>query len=371
LVDTPLNFSKDVSILTKVLHLPTPVGGNAWALSQGEKSLGLDSHVLYTTENPFRYPSDFRFSPFRGKKSTLNVLKKAALFLKIRKTYDVFHFNFGRSIFHRPEYLIYHEDLPWYSKKARLFVTYNGCDARQKYPTRVRRRISACIEDGCYDGICNSGRQDAYKRHAISKMARHVKHMWALNPDLLHFLPQEKSSFCPYAVELDNIRPGFSDYSKKTLHVVHAPTNRACKGSDMILNALESVKRKHPGLLEIHLVENLEHKRAMEVYRKADLVIDQVLVGWYGAFAVEVMGMGKPVICRIEEEDLRFIPEDMRAHLKEAMISSDPSSLEKVITRCLQDRSYLKERAQACLEYARKWHRPKHVAMLTKEKYEL
>lgn len=354
----------------RILHLPTPVGGNAWALSQGERSLGLDSNVVYTTENPFNYSSDVDFRLFRGKKSPLNVLKKFELFLKIRKAYDIFHFNFGRSIFHRPEYLIHHGDLPWYSESAKLFVTYNGCDARQKYPTMARRQISACHDDACYGGVCNSGRQDAFRRIAVDKMADHVTHMWVLNPDLLHFLPREKSSFCPYAVELDGLRPVPPDYGKKTLRVVHAPTNRACKGSDMILTALESVKKEHPGLLDIHLMENLEHKRAMELYRQADLVIDQVLVGWYGALAIEVMGMGKPVICRIEHDDLRFIPEKMRAHLKEAFISAEPSSLEDVIVKCLQDRRYLKERAEAGLEYARTWHHPRRVAMLTKEGYE-
>ena len=32
------------------------------------------------------------------------------------------------------------------------------------------------------------------------------------------------------------------------------------------------------------------------MYAQADLVVDQVLIGWYGALAVETMAMGKPVI---------------------------------------------------------------------------
>ncbi len=47
--------------------------------------------------------------------------------------------------------------------------------------------------------------------------------------------------------------------------------------------------------IRFEIIENKPNKEAIEIYKKADIVIDQVLVGWYGAFAVEVMKMGKPV----------------------------------------------------------------------------
>ena len=35
----------------RVLHLPTSVGGNAWGLSQAEKTLGIYSQVLVEENN--------------------------------------------------------------------------------------------------------------------------------------------------------------------------------------------------------------------------------------------------------------------------------------------------------------------------------
>jgi len=45
----------------------------------------------------------------------------------------------------------------------------------------------------------------------------------------------------------------------------------------------------------------------------ADLLVDQLLTGWYGAVAVEMMALGKPVVCYLREDDLKFIDSRMRA----------------------------------------------------------
>jgi hypothetical protein len=80
--------------------------------------------------------------------------------------------------------------------------------------------------------------------------------------------------------------------------------------------------------------------------------------------------MGKPVICRIEEEDLHFIPKQMAADLKDAFIQGEETNLKEVILRCIEDREFLQRKSEAGLDYARTWHDPKYVAGITKEAYE-
>jgi hypothetical protein len=298
------------------------------------------------------------------------MLKKLKTFWEVRGHYDVFHFNFGRSILHAPKFRLNNSDLPFYPKSAKLFVTYNGCDARQKLPTIERATISACHDPRCYGGVCNSGKADRIKRSSIAKMARYVRHIWALNPDLLYFLPAKKSSFLPYSVVSDNVEVTKPKYRKKKIRIVHAPTNREAKGSKVILDALNSLKRTHGHLFEVWVVENMPHNQATEIYKQADLVVDQVLVGWYGALAIEVMTIGKPVMCRIEKGDLHFLPKKMAEDVLEAFIRVDPSTIREVILRCIEDRQFLKEKAEAGEEYARKWHDSRYVASVTKEMYE-
>ena len=88
--------------------------------------------------------------------------------------------------------------------------------------------------------------------------------------------------------------------------ILHAPSDPAKKGTRFVRDAVERLGRHFP--IRFLQVSGLPHAEAMKLYPQADLVIDQVLGGWYGGFAVELMAMGKPVACYIRDEDLRFIP---------------------------------------------------------------
>ena len=61
--------------------------------------------------------------------------------------------------------------------------------------------------------------------------------------------------------------------------------------------------------------KKLSNKEARKRYETADILIDQLLAGWYGGLAVELMALGKPVICYIREDDLKYIPKEMRDEL--------------------------------------------------------
>lgn len=355
----------------KVLHLPTDVGGNAWGLSRGERALGIFSDVLTLSQSKMGYPSDIQlFDDSKTPSRLYKLVKRMYTFFKIRNKYDIFHFNFGMSLIHLLQHpLLYHFDLPFYPKSAKLFVTYNGCDARQKYPTMQRSSIAACHNKECYGGMCNSGSKDKERKLSIEKMARYVKHMWAITPDLLHFLPKDKASFLPCSVSRFSNELFLPKFQKK-LNIVHAPTNQAAKGSSYILAALNKLKLKYPEFLEICLIQNLPFNQAVELYKQADLIIDQIVIGWYGAFAVETMLMGKPVIARIAMEDLKFVPPQMGNDLLQTIIHADPYTIYEVVERCLHDRTFLKHRAEASIAFANKWHHPEYLASMTKEKYE-
>lgn len=355
--------------MLRVLHLPTPVGGMPYGLSRAERSLGVDSRVLYSQSRWLKYPSDIDLEIDRCGNDIARIFRLIFAFFAIRNKFDVFHFNWGSSLINLGRYGFPQIELPFYPPKAKLFVTYNGCDARQKYLTIKRRKFAACHEPDCYNGLCNSGRMDRVRRKNIKKMTSHVRHVWAVNPDLLHFLPSEKSTFLPYAIADANLERHIPDFDSKKLTIVHAPTDRGAKGTRVILEALQNLKMKYPGRIELLLIEGVPHEKALQLYQQADLVIDQLLVGWYGSFAVELMMMGKPVICRIEESDLKFVPLKMARDTHDAFIQADPYTLEDVVKKCLENRSFLKKKSEAAMDYSRKWHDPKWVASITLEEY--
>ena len=349
-----------------VLHLPTSVGGNSWGLAKGEKKLGLDSKVLVFEQNWLNYPYDYCMNLNNyGKLGKL--IKRIKTFFKVRKKYDIYHFNFGSSLVDIQNKGIHLWDLPFY--KGKKIMTYNGCDARQKYPTMQRVEFSACHQKDCYGGVCNSGEQDKIRQKRITKATKYVNHIFSVNPDLMYFLPKDKTTFLPYTIAgWDDIRECSFKIDKK-IKIVHAPTNQAAKGSKFILSALKNLSKKYDNI-EVELIENIPYQEALKKYRDAHIVVDQVLIGWYGGFGVEVMKMGKPLAVFIREEDLKFIPEEMAIDLKEAIININPFNIDKVLEKYILDYDLLYKKSEASLKYVNKWHDPKYVASLTKKIYE-
>jgi hypothetical protein len=256
-------------------------------------------------------------------------------------------------------------DIPFYPDDKRIVFSFNGCDARQKYRTVERVNFSACHSNECYGGICNCRVKDWLKRRKIKKVQRYADHIFSLNPDLFHFLP-EGTTFLPYVSGVD-IEPVPYRIERK-LKIVHAPTDRAAKGSSFILQGLENLKKKFN--IEIELVEKVPHKKALEMYKQAHLVVDQCLIGWYGGLAVEVMKMGKPVAAFIREEDLKFIPDQMAHDVKETFINITPINIEDALAPYLESTSLLSQKGKAALDYVHKWHNPVYVAGITKAVYE-
>lgn len=353
----------------RVLHLPTSIGNHAWHLARAERELGLDSLALAARSGREGFRADIELHLETCNTGVGKFWRSARAFLDLRRRFDVFHFNFGSSLLHHPAQGMNQLELPWYPRGAKLFATYNGCDARQKFPTMQRRTVAACHNPLCYGGMCNSGQLDEQRRRGIEKMARHATHLWAVNPDLLHFLPAEKSSFLPYAIGPTEHEPRLPSLDGP-LKIVHAPTNRQAKGSDQIIAAVQRVQSRFPGRVEFQLVEGLPHAEALGLYREADLVIDQLLIGWYGGLAVECMWLGKAVISRIEEADLSFVDAQMVDELARALISAGPEDIESAIVRCVEDRVLVRRIAAAGLCYARRWHDPASVARLTTARYQ-
>lgn len=351
----------------KVIHFPTSVGGQSWNLAQGEKKLGLDSKVFYTSANWLQYPCDICMD-YCGS-SLKYYIKKTKIAYDFSKEFDVFHLNFGRSLIDIPKYHLDYLDLMLYKNK-KVCVTYNGCDARQKYKRIAQTKISACHHDDCYEGICMDKSLERLKARRISKLYKKKVTMFAVNPDLLNFLP-EGAVFLPYAIDETKVEKKEKYEVKNLIKIVHAPTQRVCKGTDCVLEIVGQLMKKYPGQVELQLVEHVKHEEAMQLYREADLVIDQLRIGWYGGLAMETMCMGIPTVSYINEEDLHFIPSQMAKDCLETVINANENNLLDVLENIINNPQILYQRREASMEFVHKWHTAEYVASITKKYYEM
>jgi hypothetical protein len=355
----------------RVLHLPTSVGGMGWALAEGERALGVDARVLVLYQNEYRYPADVDLH-LEQRGVVGRIAGHLAAFVEYRSGFDAYHFNYGSSLLHFLRRGVTLVDLPFYDSRARKVMTFNGCDARQKYPTMARNTeagncVAACFAEDCYGGMCNSGDLDRNRQQAIDKAARHADHLFAVNPDLLYFLPREKTTFLPYAVARRSTRQKETFFEDGVVHIVHAPTQRAAKGTAAVLAALDELCREEGDRVRVTLVEHKTHDEAEEIYRSADLVIDQLLVGWYGAVSVEAMYAGVPVACYINDDHLQFVPPAMVRELPFLRVT--PSNLLDQLRRFVRDRDMAPDLAARGRHFATRWHDPVRLARLTEAAY--
>lgn len=92
-----------------------------------------------------------------------------------------------------------------------------------------------------------------------------------------------------------------TDKGQETLKVLHAPNHRNIKGTRYFVDAVEALKQEgyDVRLILLEGVSNDEVKKAM---LEADIVADQLVIGWYAMFALEAMSLEKPVLCFLRED---------------------------------------------------------------------
>ncbi|MEE9572396.1 MAG: glycosyltransferase [Candidatus Neomarinimicrobiota bacterium] len=345
----------------KILHCPTPTGGNAYGLAQGERAIGLDSTVMYYNNTWLGYPCDINLQIAK-----YNFLKKChkglSFFIKSLSTYDVFHFNFGRTLLTCPGLGLFGVDLPiykWAGKK--VIVTYNGCDIRLQGNCGACQDLNAGGREG---SACDTNMCDRKKLANIRKFHKYADHIFAVNPDLLQFLPN--GEFIPYTIQdFDKLCPNKKKHTNK-IKIAHAPTNQQVKGTFYIQKAMKQICSENQDV-EFQLIQNVSNVHARLLLQQVDIVIDQLLIGWYGGLAVEAMALGVPVICFIREEDLKFIPMEMKEEIP--IINANPTNIHKVIMETIEDRKNLLQIGEMSRAYVEKWHDPIKIAGRMKEVY--
>ena len=149
---------------------------------------------------------------------------------------------------------------------------------------------------------------------------------------MLEVLPQG-AEFLPYATEATLHAKVLPINETEELVIGHAPTHRITKGTDQIIGAVDRLRAKGYKV-RLELIEGLEKADALKKYQEIDLFIDQLVIGWYGVVSLEVMALGKPVICFVEGKGLRFVPTQMLQDLP--IINADEITLEQKILEVMK-----------------------------------
>jgi hypothetical protein len=326
----------------KILHAPADVGGHAYGLSRAERELGFESDVVVVTSGPFGYGFDRNLDAGVSHPVWKRLTRRASFLAHAVRKYDVFHFNFGQTLLSVRQLGHGFDELGWLKRRGKtVFVTYQGCDVRPKASCPCRR-------PHCFA-------EDRYRQPAAQRALALADGVFYLNPDLRNWLPG--ATFTPYASvdarRIDALPEPVGD----EVVVVHAPTDVDVKGTSYVVRAVDTLRGE--GLpVRLDLVEGVQHDDVLRRIAAGHVVVDQVLLGWYGAVAVEAMAVGRPVLCYVREDE----PEDNPFGSELPVVRTRPETLTDDLRRVIADRDL---RVRLGLEgrgFAASRHDPREIA---------
>lgn len=336
-------FSKSFQSIAELKKTPKrilmgtlEIANQLYLLSKGLKSNGYETisvnyaDVIYNNEYDIYIP----FSKLKYMENVNKVLMQA--YYQLFDNIDIFHFHFGATLF------MDGSDLDVIMERKKPIIMHHwGSDVRQK---SIAKKYSPDVE------VKTEDREDIIVQNLIQLSSR-IKYCIVPDFELYQYVEKYYSKIfvLPIAIDIDNyvsLVPS-KGYSKKIV-IGHAPTNRKVKGTDHIIKIVDKLKDKYP--IELKLIEGVTHSEALKIYQQCDIIIDQVLIGQYGLFAIECMALGKPVIAFLNEFIMTKTPCEcpiQNANMKE---------LESVIEKLILDNELRYEVAIQGPVYVKNYH---------------
>jgi hypothetical protein len=305
----------------RVLHCPVNTAGIPWANSQALKRRGVESDLLVFNRYKLHPEADISLDRKGGLLRQQQAQWRA--FLKLLPRYDVFHFYSSVTLVPKSvQFRILH------ALGKRGVYQYLGSDIRGKTRKQLAYGLAADAEIvSSYDAI-----------------------RWVPHADVV--LP---------GIEVSRIEPASPSERKRPI-ILHAPSSRRRKGTEHIVGAVEGLDA------DLRIVEGLTHDEAFEVYREADIVVDQLNAGWYGVFAIECLALGKPVVTFLHDEAVRRTEEAYGT--KVPLVPATKETLRESLRPLVEDVALRQRVGAASRAYAEQLHDIDKIAGELVEIYE-
>jgi len=242
----------------RVTHCPVNTAGIPWTNVQALRGRGVDARLVVF--NRYRLHPEADVDLARNGGLVRQQLTQWRAFARLAPQTDIFHFYFGLTLVPKSVQFALLRTLG-----KRSVMHFLGSDIRGKAPEELAwtARAGARVV-GSYDAI-----------------------RWV--PD---------ARVIPPAIDVRAIEPAPPSSRSRPI-VLHAPSSRGRKGTEHVVAACATLD------VDLQIVEGLDHRKAFELYRRADIVVDQLNAGWYGVFAIEAMALGKPVVTFLHDEAVR------------------------------------------------------------------
>ncbi|WLR50582.1 glycosyltransferase [Bacillus tianshenii] len=329
----------------KIIHGPIEIAGQVGITARAQRAVGYASVSAVHSKNRYNYKNDIYIH--RKEEGHISRWFKKGIFLKSYLTdYDVYHFHFAEPFYRYKGYYFDTKLLKKMNKK--LFIEFWGNDIR--LPKLEKKRNPFYVDPYNLSDEINI---EKMKKWADITEGKVIVADHSFNIFLEKYF--DDINIVGQRIEIENFSPSFPNPDNKVPLVVHAPSLKAFKGTSFLQKAVENLKKKG---LEFEYLEitNKPNEEALQLYSKADIIVDQLCAGSHGIFACEAMALGKPVICYI-------LPELINTYNKGfPIINANPDTIELILEEWILKHEERYKLGVKSREYVERVHDAKIVA---------
>lgn len=316
----------------RILHASRNIANQPGYLVRALRRLGHDAELWEYNASPFGFSADRTISL-----ETKDPQVFWATFLEAIDRFDVFHFHFARTLFPNtwggvPALW----DLPIYRILGkRVFFTFHGSDCRI-------RRIHEQVNPWSYYRYSDIPADDDRTEKTIEVVRTYANRMFVTSVDHLHFVPD--AVVAPRVIDLEEW-PAQPPDQREVPVVLHVPSRRGTKGTEIILEGLRRLEREGVRF-ETRLLEGVSHAEAMAAIRAADIVVDNVLTGDYELVSIESMASSRVAVANVQTMAAEAYPDA-------PVVSVDPNTFVERMRQLigdLEERRVLAARGRAYVE---------------------
>jgi glycosyltransferase involved in cell wall biosynthesis len=326
----------------KILIAPGEIANQIYLNSKGLLEID-DKLIVETVSHVHQFYNKDRYTyVYNNTNAFLGLFRRIRIFIKLFLKYDVYIYHYGSSLSH--SYLLHFDVFLNKIFGKKIIVYFHGSDIRNPEIEIKRNRW-----------YVNPYKESSFRSNFNCKIWSYftcgnvIFSDPTLEVSLINNFPYRH--FLKLSIDVLQLKPRYPTRIKK-IKVFHIPSNSDFKGTKYIRESVADLLRSGNCNFEYIEYENISHEDAMNYLIDSDLVIDQLMIGAHGVFALEAMALGKPVICNIWESDYA-------RHYDPSfpIISANPDNLTNVLFEWIScDLEVRKNKGKESRKYVEKFH---------------
>lgn len=330
-----------------ILHGMVDTAGQASYSVDGLKKNNIEAELVIWEKNKFDYPYDYYINE-NTKNRYIKILNEFVFGAMAFFKYDIFHFHNATSLFPRGFDLFL---LSYFHKN--FLMEFHGSELRWFGSNELPKDWP-----GEFKKITKK------QKKILERIFRYTDTVILHDDELRKFLPPrvKRVYIVPLRIDVGALLPVYPDDNNlKPPVIVHAPSDNVTKGSKYVIEAIENLKQKYN--FTFILVQNKSQKEAMEIYKQADIIIDQLFIGTYGVFAIEAMALGKPVLTYLSEDMLKTFPKEL------PIVNVNIQNLQERIERLIDDPKMRRQLGMKGRQFVECYHDSEVIARFQNQIY--